>query len=367
MLEQRPIWPSLVLMRTFVKIFFRDKQSIFFSIFFPIVFMLALGMPRGDNGTAIAIGVSNQVQTAVAEELVRLIQSDANFEVFIDVESELEARLASREIAAFVTISQVEGSIDKIRLEILVDSAQLGSASNAIDALRQRADKYELKLRQLEPIMDISVDDVQSRSMRYIDFLLPGLLAFSIMQMGIAGSGFNLVEYRRKGILKRLFVTPVRPLDVVVGLVGARLLLVLLQISVLLAIAVQFLEVEIMGSFLSMYFVACVAAVVFLSIGFALGSIAKTQASIQALGNLVIFPQMFFSGMFFPISSLPEVFQPIANILPLSFVASAMRGIVAYGHSLLYLLQDLVGIVVWLIIALVCATHLFKWRDIASS
>ncbi|MFT7561429.1 MAG: ABC-2 type transport system permease protein [Flavobacteriales bacterium] len=366
MLSKFSFWPSLLLARTFLKMFFRDKQSIFFSVFFPIIFMLALGLRGGNQGDVITIGLINQSQSTIAEALQQRIQSDAHFKVIVSNRDDLLILLASREIAAIVTIPASMKNLDSENtLSVLIDSAQLGAAQEALQSVRQRTVEIERDLRGLKPALALDVTDVQTRNLRYIDFLLPGLLAFSIMQISIAGSGYNLVEYRRKGILKRLFVTPVRPIDVILGLVGARLLLVMLQITFLLIVATQFLGIQILGSLFSVYFVAAIAGAIFLSLGFALGSIAKTQASIQALGNLVIFPQMLFSGMFYPISSLPEFIQPIANILPLSFVANAMRDLVADGTSLFLLWPDLLGMAVCLALALVLATRLFVWRDVA--
>ena len=86
----------------------------------------------------------------------------------------------------------------------------------------------------------------------------------------------------------------------------------------------------------------------------------------MAIGNLFIFPQMFLSGIFFPIDSLPEVIQPLAKVLPLSFVADALREISTNGLSLLEILPKLAGIAVWLVIGYFLATRLFVWKEVAS-
>ena len=224
----------------------------------------------------------------------------------------------------------------------------------------------ERELRETEPLFSLRVEDVKARSQSYIDFLIPGLLAFTLMQISISGSGFNLVEYRRKGILKRLFVTPLQPRDFILGLVLARLVLCLVQLSVLLGVAVLFLGVTITGNLVELYLVIVLGTVIFLSMGFCLGSLAKTQQAILAIGNLFIFPQMFLSGIFFPIDSLPEVIQPIAGLLPLSFVANALREIATNGLSLLEILPELAGIGVWLAVGFGLATRLFVWKEVAN-
>jgi len=105
---------------------------------------------------------------------------------------------------------------------------------------------------------------------------------------------------------------------------------------------------------------------VFLNIGFCLGSIAKTQQSIGALGNIVIFPQIFLSGIFYPIESMPALVQPIAYVLPLSFISSGLRDIANEGATLLQIYPSLIGIAVWFVIGFFLATRLFVWKEVAN-
>ncbi len=132
----------------------------------------------------------------------------------------------------------------------------------------------------------------------------------------------------------------------------------------MLGIAV--LGATVVGDLASLYFVTVLGTVVFLCLGFCLGSIAKTQQAILAIGNLFIFPQMFLSGIFFPIDSLPELIQPLANVLPLSFVATALREISNNGLSLVEILAPLSGVAVWFVIGFLLATRLFVWKEVAN-
>jgi ABC-2 type transport system permease protein len=106
--------------------------------------------------------------------------------------------------------------------------------------------------------------------------------------------------------------------------------------------------------------------VIFLSIGFCLGSIAKSQQAIIAIGNLVTFPQMILSGIFFPIESLPEMVQPVANILPLSFISNGLREIAINGATLAELIPDIIGMMIWTVITLFLAVRLFVWKEVAA-
>jgi ABC-2 type transport system permease protein len=356
----------IILARVFLKMHLRDRQAIIFSLFFPIAFMLAFGFTSGKQDP-IELGVVNQSQTELADQFIATLQSNPLFNITQGSEDELRTALIdgdSRMVLILPAAFQDTESANELRL--LVDLAQMRQISLILPIFEEALVEVERKLRDTEPLFKLAVEDVKARSQGYIDFLLPGLLAFTLMQISISGSGFNLVEYRRKGILKRLFVTPVRPRDFIMGLVLARLLLCLVQLSVLLGIAIYFLDATIVGSFLSLYFVIVLGTVVFLSLGFCLGSIAKTQQAIMAIGNLFIFPQMFLSGIFFPIEALPELIQPLANVLPLSFVVNALREISNNGLSLLEILPHLAGIAVWFVIGFYLATKLFVWKEVAN-
>ena len=186
-----------------------------------------------------------------------------------------------------------------------------------------------------------------------------------IMNLSIAGSGFNVVEYRRRGILKRLFVTPIRPRDFIVSIVLARMLIVLVQLSVVLSIALFALDIRLIGSYFSFYLAVILGTFIFLCIGFALGSLAKTQEGIRPIVGLVTFPQIILSGVFFPISSMPEYIQPIVYSLPLSSLASSLRDIANDGASFFSLSYPTFGVLIWVLIAFFVATKFFVWKEVA--
>lgn len=354
----------MTLARVFLKMHLRDRQAIVFSLFFPIAFMLALGL-TGGGGESIQLGVVNASDDPLAVRFVEALRENPFFILTEGSEEDLRTALVEGDSDMVLVLPVLWRTDSANQLTVLVDQAQTRQLGMILPVFEKALVDIERELRDTQPLFSMDVEDVKARSQSYLDFLVPGLLAFTVMQISIAGSGFNLVEYRRKGILKRLFVTPVRPRDFILGLVTARLLLVLVQISVLLGVAVFFLHVTVAGDFGSLYTVIVLGSIIFLSLGFCLGSIAKTQQAILAIGNLFIFPQMFLSGIFVPIDSLPGIVQPVARILPLSFVASSLREISNNGLSLIEILPQLAGLAIWLAIGFTLATRLFVWKEVA--
>jgi len=356
-----------MLARIFLKMHLRDRQAIVFSLFFPIAFMVALGVAGSGGDDPIELGVVNGSQDELASRFVQTLKEDPLFNVSEGSEEELRAALIEGDSAMVLILPTRFEDADIVNeLRVLVDQAQTRRLGMILPVFEKALVNVERELRDTRPLFSLTIEDVKARSQSYLDFLIPGLLAFTLMQISISGSGFNLVEYRRKGILKRLFVTPVRPRDFIMGLVIARLLLCLVQLSVLLGFAVFFLGANVAGDLVSLYSVIVLGTVIFLSLGFCLGSIAKTQQAILAIGNLFIFPQMFLSGIFVPIDSLPDLIQPVARLLPLSFVASSLREISNNGLSLLEILPQVAGLVVWLVVGFLLATKLFVWKEVAS-
>ena len=112
------------------------------------------------------------------------------------------------------------------------------------------------------------------------------------------------------------------------------MVIVLGQLSVIFGFALFALDANIVGSIINLYLIIMLSVLMFLTLGFSLGSLAKTQESVGVLAAIFIYPQLVLSGVFFPLESLPEYIQPFAEILPLSLVAEAMRSIASDGLNM---------------------------------
>ena len=358
---------SLVMARTFLKIFSKDRQAIFFTLFFPITFMAIFGFVTAGGDEPLEIGIVDYAESAFSAEFIAALEDEPLFDVTTGDEAALRQAIIEGEKALVLILPRdFKGGEEATGLTMLVDAAQARQTAMLRPLIEQTLLGIEREMRGTEPLFPLTVVDVQARSQRYIDFLVPGLLALTIMQISVAGSGYNIVEYRRKGILKRLFVTPIRPRDFITGIVLARLVITVLQVAFLLAIAVVLLDVPVVGNPLELLVLIFVGSAIFLSLGFCMGSLAKTQQSIMLLGNLITLPQMFLSGVFFSVESMPEALQPIAHALPLTFVVSSVREVIVNGVSLAEQLPTMLGLVVWLALGLTLAIRLFRWKEVAT-
>jgi ABC-2 type transport system permease protein len=356
-----------VLTKTFLRIFSRDRQAIFFSLFFPLVFMGVFGLVGSGGQDPFEIGIVDEAGSPLSGEFLRLLQDTPSFAVTVGNESELREQVLRGDLKMLLIVpAGFEDNQNTTELTLVVDSAQVQELGLIMPLLENLLVEVERGLRNEQALFTLTIEDVKARSQNYLSFLVPGLLAFTIMQISIAGSGYNIVEFRRKGILKRLFVTPLHSADFIGGLVISRSLICLVQIVLLLAIAIFIFDISIMGHPLSLLLVVLAGTALFLSVGFCMGSLAKTQQSIMAIGNLVTFPQMFLSGIFYPIDILPALIQPIAQILPLSFLVSALRALMVDDASLAHIAWNLLGLIVWTGVALFLAIRMFVWKEVAA-
>ena len=358
---------TFAMARTLLKIFSRDRQAIFFTLFFPITFMAIFGFINTGEEEPIALGIVDNAGNDFSARFIETLEGSGLFTLTIGDEESVRRQVSDGDLAlALVLPRRFDADDGSANLTMLVDAAEARQTAMLTPLVEQVLLDVEREIRGIAPLFPIDVVDVQARSQRYIDFLVPGLLALTIMQISVAGSGYNIVEYRRKGILKRLFVTPVRPSHFIGGLVLARLAITVVQVLFLLAFAVLLLDVPVEGSVLELLVLIFLGSSIFLSLGFWMGSMAKTQQAIMLLGNLITLPQMFLSGVFFSVDSMPAMLQPLAKVLPLTYVVDAVRDVIVNGLSLLEQIPTMIGLVVWLAIALTLAIRMFRWKEVAS-
>ena len=357
--------PRLYLTKVFIQIFLRNRQYIFFSLLLPIVILGIVGLNDGESNP-IEIGLVDNSSSVISDNFKTKLSTNHLFNIIESDEETLRKDLIKGDLMLILVIPEDMESHDQTtNIKLLVDKSQIQFIESIKPILNQSLLNIEREITKEDAMFDLTIEDVKSRSQNYLDFLLPGIMAFMLMNLSIAGSGFNVVEFRRKGILKRLFVTPIKPIDFVSAIVVARMIIVLGQLTAIFGFALLILDAHIVGSIMHLYLVIIIGILMFLTLGFSIGSLAKTQESVGILASIFIYPQLVMSGVFFPLETLPEYIQPIAKVLPLTLVADAMRSIASDGLTLFQTYLDLVGIGIWLVIGTLVSTKLFVWKEVA--
>jgi len=196
---------------------------------------------------------------------------------------------------------------------------------------------------------------------RYIDFLIPGLLGMNLMNSGMWGVGFALVEMRQRKLLKRFVATPMRRSDFLLALTSSRLVLMVIEVGLLLGFGVLVFHMRVQGSILSVIFLGMLGAVTFGGVGLLTACRAQKIESVSGLINLVMMPMWIFSGVFFSYDKFPAMAHPFIKALPLTALNDALRATIIEGAPLSAQSGRLLVLALWGGVSFVLALRWFRW------
>ncbi len=196
---------------------------------------------------------------------------------------------------------------------------------------------------------------------RYIDFLIPGLLGMNLMNSGMWGVGFALVEMRQRKLLKRFVATPMRRSDFLLALTSSRLVLMVIEVGLLLGFGVLVFHMRVQGSILSVILLGSLGAVAFGGVGLLTACRAQKIESVSGLINLVMMPMWIFSGVFFSYDRFPAMAHPFIKALPLTALNDALRATITEGASLGRNRGGCWCLRVWGGVSFVLALRWFRW------
>ena len=348
------------------KMFFRRKSSIFWTLFFPVVIMLALGNFSFGAYSAPNVGLINNANSQAASNLANaLTQANTIVVKNLNTPAEGDKALEKGSVVAYI---EIPNNFKKTNNNIAIttrdgDIPELELVQNVVYiALANNDDSVNLSNNQ-GPILT-NIADIRYQG--YTGFLVAGIVGMAIMQSGIFTVVFTLLSYKNQGVLRRLQATPISPAHFIVGHLVSRVFIIVCQTALLLAIGAVVLGVSIgLGNvlaYLNIFLMAILGGILFLSIGLAISSASPNEDSAPALANLVTFPMLFLSGVFFPIDYLPKSIYYFCNLLPLTHVAEGIRLSVLYGDSTLDTLPQLGYTFIWMIIAFGICAKTFKWE-----
>jgi ABC-type multidrug transport system permease subunit len=208
----------------------------------------------------------------------------------------------------------------------------------------------------------VAEQHLEEKGNRYIDFLLPGMLGMNLMGGGLWGVGYVLADMRIRKLLKRFLATPMRRRDFLLSVLISRMLFTVPEVLVLLGFGWLVFDVKNHGSLGALVFLIVYGAACFGGLGLLVASRAKTIETVSGLMNLVMLPMYILSGVFFSSEKFPEIMQPLIQVLPLTAMNDALRGVMLEGKTLPELWSELLVLGVWGVIPFVVALKIFRWR-----
>ena len=329
----------------------REPEVVFWVFVFPLLLALGLGIAfRNKPGEAISVAIVSQ---AGALDAQALLASSPQHDHFKPQLLDADAARNGFRLGKFDLVVEPDGKggflyrYDPARPESVLAKTEVN------DALQTAAGRKDA-------VATATVTSSEPGS-RYIDFLIPGLLGMNLMNSGMWGIGFALVDMRQRKLLKRFVGTPMRRSDFLMALASSRLILMIIEVGLLLAFGVIFFHMRVLGSIGAIALIAALGSLTFGGVGLLTASRAQKIESVSGLINLVMMPMWIFSGVFFSYERFPAAIQPLIKALPLTALNDALRASILEGTPLWHQWSRLLVMVLWGGISFLLALKWFRW------
>jgi ABC-2 type transport system permease protein len=349
----------------------RDKVAIFFVFVFPLIFLLVFGSLFGrDTDISFNLVLINKSDSEFAASFEEQVAQNEIFEVNDEVTNNEEAddALNRGSVDAIVVMPENFGEVDQ----------ELGYPTGTLEIMYSRTnDQGGLTLgsifesifaeinSELVPVETPFVVDTQAseiEGMTALDYIFSGLLGFTILSLGVFGPTTVFPRMKEKGILRRYHTTPIRPWQYFAGNVLSNSAVGLMAIAVMFIVALVLFNVNMRGDYLSLALLTVLGTVTLFGVGLAAGGWAKNESQAAPLANLVAFPMMFLSGVFFPRFLMPEWLQKVSEFLPLTPLIDGFRMIITEGKTILEIGPEVALLAVWLVVIYIIAFKVFRWE-----
>jgi ABC-2 type transport system permease protein len=353
-----------------IKMFLRNRQAVFFTLFMPIIIMSVFGLLGLDNIPKTNVGIAlTAPPTEGTKRIIEQLKQISAFDIHEDVEfKERQALLdGDRSIVLIFPGDLIPEDpsqmVVKQTVIALLNVGEMSQAQTALSVVNQFLDKTTIALSNAPQLFEVKTEEVNARNLKYFDFLLPGVVALAIMQMSVFSVAFVFVDYKEKGILKRLLATPMKPYHFVTSNVITRLLVAVIQSLILIGVGTLLFQAQVIGSYWLMLLCIMLGAVMFLGMGFVISGLAKTVEAVPAIANLIVFPMLFLGGTFFPTSSMPNWLQKVVNFMPLTHLSHSLREIMNRGAGFEDIQTDIFWMLGWAVVLVVLATFTFGLEE----
>lgn len=339
-----------------LKMTVRNRQALFWNLAFPAIFILIFGAVfDNQGGSSFPVGLAGADSELRAAVTSAMEGSDA-FDLHTGTTEEELAALEDDD-RSIVLVFPEDGSGEPV----LMYEAAAGGPTGQIAVAATRSVVMEVAGAQMG--LEIEQRQIETENASYINWFVPGILGMALMNSGVIGIATAFVSFREKGILRRIKVTPFPLWKFILARIVAALVLALVTSAILIGIGRVVWGLTVQGNPLLIVLTLIVVSLSMLSIGYAIAAISRNTETAASYANLVTFPMMFLSGVFFPLGALPQWLQPVVNIMPLKYAVDALRSLMLDGDGLETILPDLGVLMAIFAVCLLFAIRYFRWDE----
>ena len=327
--------------------FVRDRSSLAWNLILPVLLVIGLAFAfSGEN--------KNQYKVAVmADDLAANAQPDPALHPILGTQ-----------YITFYGVDDQERTIAKVsrhQVDMLLD---LRSGENKYWVNNDAVSGYFMQqLLDASEGPKITKQAVTGKEIRYVDWVVPGILGMNIMFGCLFGVGYVIVRYRKSGYLKRVSATPLSSTEFLIAQILSRLFIVVVTTVLVFAGTHFFMQFRVEGSYLDLLAVLVLGTFTLLALGLLIASRVTSEELAGGLLNMLTWPMMLLSGVWFSMEGAHPILQKIADISPLTHMLSAARGIMIDGESLMAQSYHLGVRLVMGLVFIVLGAWLFKWTS----
>jgi ABC-2 type transport system permease protein len=352
--------------------FLRDRAALFWTLAFPILFVILFGtIFSGGGNPDYKVGWVDEDGTPAAAQ-VRTAFDKTGLVTLQDgtLAAEQDAMrhgsidgivVVPAGVGAALDAAHHGGTAGSAQLVLYTDPTRTTTSGTLSQIATAVATGINLSLSGRAPVLAVQAQSLQTEQLSNVSYFVPSILAMALMQLGVFAA-IPLVQQREKLILKRLSATPLPRWTLVVSNIVVRLVLAAVQTILILVIGVGILGVQLTGDWLRIVAVVGLGAVTFVSIGYVIASFARTEESANGMTSIVQFPLMFLSGIFFPLEIMPSWLRSIATFMPLTYLGDALRQVMVGGTPFVPLGVDVLVLGGWLVVCLGISARFFRWQ-----
>jgi len=350
--------------------YLRNKFGLFFGLIFPVILILIFGAIFSGGGTGtVNVFAQNQDEGVFGQNigdqfLAALNESTTIKVITVDASENFADYLAAHSASDGIIIPQ-SFSADYLsgqQVNVTVYGNPASSTSGIVGGtVGGYANYFNLQRFNGSMVIGLSSATVNTEQTSYVDFLIPGLIGFSILTSPM----FSLVnissEYKKTKLFKQLSLTPLTKMEWLISKVIWYIVLTIAGFLLMVGVGIFGFGAHVTLSLWLIPFLV-LGPMLFAALGMLVGTVTKNPETAGVIGNIVTFPMMFLAGTFFPITSMPQYLQTVAHILPLFYVTEGLNNVMVYGNISGAIIDIAVLGIITLVI-FVLAVKLFKWRE----
>ncbi len=354
-----------------IRSFTRDRAALFWTLAFPLIFILLFGAIFSGGGDSVrSFGWVDDDGSARSAELRAAFDGLDSVELVDGTEAEALERMRTGDLRAVLVVPQGYGAAverqaagpgEPARLVVYTDPTQASAKADTLQIVAGVTSQLSLAISGRGPAVVPEGRDLQTQDLGFISYLVPSILGMALMQLGVF-SAIPLVADRQKLILKRLSATPLRRWQLVGSNVIMRLLIAIVQTVIIVAVGAWMFGVQMSGNLVLVGALVVLGSLAFIALGYVIASFAKTEDAANGMTSVVQFPLMFLSGTFFPIDAMPDFLRSIALLLPLTYLSDGLRQTMVDGAAFAPLWVCFAVLAGFLAICLAISARFFRWQ-----